>query len=57
MKPDELKNTLAMNYGKFKPRRKHLFEGDNAITKRVDFGLGQIPSNLRYVEGLLIYNT
>lgn len=28
MKPDELKNTLSINFSRFRPRRKHLFEGE-----------------------------
>lgn len=50
MKPDELKNTLAINFGKFKPRRKHLFEGENAVTRKNDERLGQIPSSLKYAD-------
>lgn len=58
-KEDDILTSVNIAFGKFKQRRRNIFEGDKAITKvkQSQYLHSIVPQNLKYIDSFLIFNT
>lgn len=54
---NEINQMVELLYSKFKPKAKFSFEGSNSVSRKKKEGLGRIPSDLKYIDSLLVFNS
>jgi len=53
----EINQLVDLLYNKFRPKAKSSFEGVNSVIRKKKEGLGRIPSDLKYIDSLLVFNS
>lgn len=53
----EINQLVDLLYSKFKPKAKSSFEGVHSVTRKKKEGLGRIPSDVKYIDSLLVFNS
>lgn len=53
----EINQMVDLLYNKFKPKSKSSFEGAHSVSRKKKEGLGSIPSDIKYIDSLLVFNS